>query len=107
MGYKMKNTVDNIIMTNGIVEKTSLEDGVHGITEGDGTIYINKKLSPVQQKIALSHERVHRDQILRKDLSYDEDYIYWKGSKYSRKGMKEGFPKLSWEAEAYKKQKKK
>jgi len=107
MGYKMKNTVENIIMTNGKVVKTSMEDGVHGVTEGDGTIYINSKLSPVQQKIALGHERVHRDQILRKDLSYDEDNVYWKGKKYPRKTMKEGFPKLAWEAEAYKKQNKK
>jgi len=107
MGYKMKNTVENIIMTNGKVVKTPMEDGVHGVTEGDGTIYINSKLSPVQQKIALSHEKVHRDQILRKDLSYDEDNVYWKGKKYPRKTMKEGFPKLEWEAEAYNKQKKK
>jgi len=103
----MKNTIGNLIMTNGIVEKKSLPAGVHGVTLDDGTIVINKKLSPVQQKIALSHEKVHRDQILRKDLSYDDDYIYWKGSKYPRKGMKEGFPKLAWEAEAYKKQLKK
>jgi len=103
----MKNTVDKMIMGNGMVVKTKLDKGTHGLTTGDGTIYINESLSPVQQKIALSHERVHRDQILRKDLSYDEDYIYWKGEKYSRKKMKEGFPKLAWEAEAYKKQKKK
>ena len=70
-------------------------------------IYINSKLSPVQQKIALSHEKVHRDQILRRDLSYDDNYVYWKGKKYPRKSMKEGFPKLAWEAEAYKKQSKK
>lgn len=68
MGYKMKNTVDNIIMTNGKVVKTPMEDGVHGVTEGDGTIYINSKLSPIQQKIALSHEKVHRDQIDRKSV---------------------------------------
>lgn len=107
MAYKMKNTVDNIIMTNGRVVKTKLDKGVHGETENDGTIYINKDLSPVQQKIALSHEKVHRDQILRKDLSYDDNHIYWNGKKYPRKGMKEGFPKLEWEAEAYAKQLKK
>ena len=86
----MKNTVENIIMTNGKVVKTPMEDGVHGVTEGDGTIYINSKLSPVQQKIALSHEKVHRDQILRKDLSYDEDNVYWKGKKYPRKNNERG-----------------
>jgi hypothetical protein len=104
MGYKMKNTVENIIMSNGAVVKKSLEKGVEGVTLNDGTIVINKNLSPVQQKIAESHEMAHRDQILRKDLSYDDENVYWKGKKYPRKNMKEGSPKLAWEAEAYKKQ---
>ena len=107
MSFKMKNSAHNIIMSNGVVEKIKMPKGVHGATLNDGTIHINKDLSPVQQKIALSHEKVHRDQILRKDLSYDEDNIYWKGKKYPRKGMNEGFPKLAWEEEAYKKQIKK
>lgn len=102
----MKNSVENIVLTNGIVEKRSLEKNIHGLTLDDGTIVINSKLSPVQQKIAEKHERVHRDQILRKDLSYDENFIYWKGKKYDRNKIKEGFPKLEWEAEAYKRQNK-
>jgi hypothetical protein len=107
MGYKMKKSVGQIIMESGLVEKKDLPPGVHGVTYNDGSIAINKNLSPVQQKIALSHEKVHRNQILRGDLSYDDDNIYWKGKKYPRKSMKEGFPKLEWEAEAYKKQIKK
>ncbi len=100
----MKNTIQNIIMTNGVIKKENLGKGVEGVTLNDGTILINKNLSPVQQKIAKSHELTHRDQILRKDLSYDDENIYWKGKKYSRKKMKEGHPKLEWEAEAYRKQ---
>ena len=103
----MKKSVGQIIMENGLVEKKDLPPGVHGVTYNDGSIAINKNLSPVQQKVALSHERVHRDQILRGDLSYDDDNIYWNGKKYPRKNMKEGFPKLEWEAEAYRKQIKK
>ena len=103
----MKNTIQNIIMTNCVIKKENLGKGVEGVTLNDGTILINKNLSPVQQKIAKSHELTHRDQILRKDLSYDDENIYWKGKKYSRKRMKEGHPKLDWEAEAYKKQIKK
>ena len=106
MGYKMKNSVENIISSNGIVEKQPLEKGVHGVTLNDGTIVINSKLSPVQQKLAEKHEKVHREQITRGDLSYDDENIYWNGKKYSRKNMKEGFPKLEWEAEAYKRQNK-
>jgi len=92
---------------NPPVLKKKMSKGVHGMTFNDGTIHINKDLSPVQQKIALSHEKVHRDQIKRGDLSYDDKYIYWEGKKYSRKGMKEGAGNLPWEKEAYKKQKKK
>jgi|TARA_B100000085_G_scaffold79014_1_gene71137 hypothetical protein len=107
MGYKMKSSVAKIIMENGLVEKKALPPGIQGVTYNDGTIAIDKNLSPVQQKIALSHERVHRDQILRGDLSYDDENIYWKGKKYPRKNMKEGSSNLKWEAEAYKKQSKK
>ena len=91
---------------NPPILKKKLPKGIHGFTFNDGSIHINKELSPVQQKIALSHEMVHRDQIKRGDLSYDEKYIYWKGKKYPRKGMKEGAHNLPWEKEAYNKQKK-
>ena len=39
----------------------------------------------------------------RGDLDYDEDFVYWKGKKYSRDDMKEGAQNLPWEAEAYSK----
>lgn len=107
MSFKLKNSVEQLILDNGIVEYENMPKNIHGVTLDDGTIKINKKLSPVQQKIALSHEKIHREQILRKDLSYDDDFIYWKGEKYSRDNMKEGFPKLEWEAEAYRRQSKK
>ena len=77
----MKKSVGQIIMENGLVEKAKLPPNIQGVTYDDGTIAINKKLSPVQQKIALSHEKVHRDQILRGDLSYDDENIYWRGKK--------------------------
>jgi len=37
----------------------------------------------------------------RGDLDYDDDFVYWKGKKYSRAQMKEGAENLPWEAEAY------
>ena len=39
----------------------------------------------------------------RGDLDYDDDNVYWKSKKYSRKKMKEGADNLPWEAEAYEK----
>ncbi len=86
------------------VEYKKLPDGVHGMTYNSGRIEVNKDLSPVQQKIALSHEKVHRNQIKKGELRYDEKYVYWNGRKYPRKQMKEGAKNLPWEAEAYKKQ---
>ena len=107
MAYKMKNTVENLLMANSPIIKKDLGPDLHGETHNDGTIIINSRLSPVQQKIALSHEKVHKNQIDRGDLSYDDNYVYWKGKKYSRKTMKEGAKNLPWEAEAYNKQTKK
>lgn len=104
MGYKMRNDIVNLLGEGKPILKDNLEKGVHGITLNDGTIVINKNLSPVQQKLAESHEKVHRDQMMRGDLSYDDENVYWKGKAYSRKNMKEGSKSLEWEAEAYRKQ---
>ena len=53
----------------------------------------------------IAHEKVHLDQMKRGDLDYDDQNVYWKGKKYSRKQMKEGAKNLHWEKEAYKKAK--
>ena len=107
MAYKMKSTVETLISGNSPIIKKDLGPNVHGETHNDGTIYINSRLSPVQQKIAISHEKVHKNQMDRGDLSYDEENVYWRGKKYPRKSMNEGAKNLPWEAEAYRKQKKK
>lgn len=107
MGYQMKNSVEGLLSGDSPIVKKDLGPDVHGETLNDGTIVINKRLSPVQQKVAIKHEKVHRDQIKRGDLSYDENFVYWQGKKYPRKSMSEGAKNLPWEAEAYKKQNKK
>ena len=100
----MKNNIVSLLGEGKPILKRSLDKGVHGVTLNDGTIIVDKNLSPVQQKLAISHEKVHRDQVMRGDLSYDDENVYWKGKAYPRKSMKEGSKKLAWEAEAYKKQ---
>lgn len=92
---------------NPPILKKKMPKEIHGMTFNDGEIHINKNLSPVQQKIAISHEKVHRKQIRDGRLSYDENFIYWNGKKYSRKKIKEGARNLPWEKEAYDKQLKK
>lgn len=80
-----------------------MEDGVLGKANNNGTIIINKNLSPAQAKDVIKHEQVHIDQMKRGDLDYDDNYIYWKGRIIPRSSIKEGDKNLPWEKEAYNK----
>jgi len=85
------------------VIKKDLEDGVVAEANNDGTIYVDKDVksgSPLEKE-AIAHEMVHMDQMKRGDLDYDDNNVYWKGKKYSRKQMNEGSSNLPWEKEAY------
>jgi len=78
--------------------------GVAGF-HSSGTIFLDKsvKNNPELKEEAIAHEKVHLNQMKRGDLDYDDDNVYWKSKKYSRKKMKEGADNLPWEAEAYEK----
>jgi len=80
-----------------------MEDGVLGKANNNGTIIIDKNLSPAQAKNVIKHEQVHIDQMKRGDLDYDDNYIYWKGRIIPRSSIKEGDKNLPWEKEAYNK----
>jgi len=83
---------------------TDLEEGVLGKANNNGTILISDKITdPIERRSVIEHEKVHLDQMKRGDLDYDDDFVYWKGKKYSRDDMKEGAQDLPWEAEAYSK----
>ncbi len=88
---------------NTPIYSVDMEDGVLGRANNNGTIVINNNLSPVKLKSVVDHEMVHIDQMKRGDLDYDDNNVYWKGKKYSRKQMQEGAKNLPWEKEAYKK----
>jgi len=99
MAFKMNSapyTVDNTPIYN-----VSMEDGVLGKANNNGTIIIDENLSAAQMQGVIDHEKVHIDQMKRGDLDYDDKYVYWKGKKYLRSEMQEGNKKLPWEAEAY------
>ena len=104
MAFKLSNApykVDNTPIYN-----VDMEDGVMGKANNNGSIILNKDLNPSQCKQVIAHEKIHLDQMKRGDLDYDDDFVYWKGKKYSRADMEEGAADLPWEAEAYKKTKK-
>ena len=100
MAFKLSNApykVDNTPIYN-----VPMEDGVMGKANNNGTIILNKDLDPSQCQSVIDHEMIHIKQMKRGDLDYDDDYVYWKGKKYSRADMEEGAKNLPWENEAYK-----
>ncbi len=90
-------------LDNTPVYNVDMEDGVLGKANKNGSITLSKDLNPKHTQNVINHEKVHLDQMKRGDLDYDDDYVYWKGKKYSRATMKEGAKNLPWEKEAYKK----
>ena len=74
----------------------------------DGTIFIDKGLSPKQKDEAVRHEKVHLNQMHQNRLDYTEDSVIWKRDTrsparvYKRDDMQEGAKELEWETEAYK-----
>ena len=89
--YFKDSNIKGIVNKNG----TSMDDN-------NGTILVSDKITdPEERRSVIEHEKVHIDQMKRGDLDYDEDFVYWKGKKYSRDDMKEGAQNLPWEAEAY------
>ena len=103
MAFKLNNPP--YTANNTPVYRVDMEAGVMGKANNNGTIIINKDVSPLDEQEVIDHEMVHIDQMKRGDLDYDNDYVYWKGKKYSRKTMDEGAKNLPWEAEAYNKTK--
>jgi len=77
------------------------EEGVMGRANKNGSITLNKNLSPLEQEDVIKHEKVHLDQMERGDLDYDDKYVYWKGKRMPRSKMEEGDKSLPWEKEAY------
>lgn len=111
MAFRMRNNLSKLdkVVTEESTPETpifikKLDEGVQAEANNDGSIYIDPDTPDSEIKTAISHEKVHIDQMKRGDLNYDDENVYWKGKKYPRKNMKEGSKKLPWEKEAYEKQ---
>ena len=89
-------------MDNTPIYQIDEEDGIMGRANKNGSIILNKNLSPLEQEDVIKHEKVHLDQMKRGDLNYDDKYVYWKGKRMPRSKMDEGAKNLPWEKEAYK-----
>ncbi|MFT7073843.1 MAG: hypothetical protein ACJAX3_002843 [Patiriisocius sp.] len=99
MAYKMK--MGKLSMDNTPIYQMDTEEGVMGQANKNGSIIVDKNLSPLEQEDVVRHEKVHLDQMERGDLDYDNDNVYWKGQKIPRSKMNEGDKNLPWEKEAY------
>jgi hypothetical protein len=99
MAYKMK--MGKLSMDNTPIYQMDTEEGVMGQANKNGSIIVDKNLSPLEQEDVVRHEKVHLDQMERGDLDYDNDNVYWKGKKIPRSKMNEGDKNLPWEKEAY------
>ena len=104
MSFKMKGFPYN--MDNTPIYSTDMDGDVLGMAQSNGTILVNKNVSPLELKKnkTIEHEKVHINQMKRGDLDYTDSHVIWKGKKYPRSKMKEGAKNLPWEKEAYKKQ---
>jgi|TARA_B110000879_G_scaffold21053_1_gene26594 hypothetical protein len=100
MAYKMR--MGKLSMDNTPIYQIDTEEGVMGMANKNGSIIVDKDLSPLEQEDVVRHEKVHLDQMKRGDLDYDNDNVYWKGKKVPRSTMDEGNKNLPWEKEAYK-----
>ena len=99
MAFKLEPPydIDNTPIYTRKDEKDTL-----GRATNAGTIIVNSELKdPKLMKKVCDHEKIHLDQIARGDLDYDNDYVYWKGKRYSRAQMEEGAKSLPWENEAW------
>ena len=99
MGFKMK--MGKLSIDNTPIYQIDEEEGVMGRANKNGSITLNKNLSPLEQEDVIKHEKVHLDQMERGDLDYDDKYVYWKGKRMPRSKMEEGNKSLPWEKEAY------
>ncbi len=99
MAFKLNNPP--YVVDSTPVYHVDMEEGVMGKANNNGTIILNKDLDPSECEQVIAHEKIHIEQMQRGDLNYDDDFVYWKGKKYSRAEMEEGAKNLPWEAEAY------
>lgn len=89
------------------VFEKNLDEGIMAEANRDGTIFVDKSLSPLQKKDAVEHEKVHLEQMQQGKLQYDDYTVTWKKDTkspprvYERANMNEGHPDFEWESEAY------
>ena len=107
----LKNTL------NTPIYNMDMEDGTLGMATKNGSILVNREMSPAQQENTINHESVHLQDIKDyrasdgiKGLDYNDNELIYNGKSYARKDGKikyegewkdEGWPGFIWEQKAY------
>tara|TARA_R100001594_G_scaffold32034_2_gene59526 strand:+ start:3060 stop:3452 length:393 start_codon:yes stop_codon:yes gene_type:complete len=90
------------------VFRKSLNGGVLGEANNDGSIFLSHKLEPgsEQEQHVLMHEMVHQTDMKLGKLGYNDNYVKWNGQTYPRKDghilynnewIEEGSKEFPWE----------
>ena len=69
--------------------RVPLEEGVMGEANMDGTIYINKNITPgsYEDKQVINHEMRHSTDMKIGKLSYADDHVMYSGERFERKDI--------------------
>tara|TARA_R100000951_G_C2630905_1_gene177622 strand:+ start:272 stop:622 length:351 start_codon:yes stop_codon:yes gene_type:complete len=114
MGFSLKKFTDLVGIDKDTstydtpVFKKSLEGGILGEANNDGSIFISESLSDDEKQDVVDHEKIHIQQMGQGRLQYDDNTVTWKKDTksparvYKREDMQEGAKNLPWENEAYK-----
>ncbi|MCP4991768.1 MAG: hypothetical protein GY928_38620 [Colwellia sp.] len=99
------------------IYSVSMEDGVLGMANKNGTILLNKDLPAHKMQEVIDHEMTHLEDMKdyresggKKGLHYENDKVMYDGKTYARKDgkilyngkwQKEGWKGFEWERKAY------
>ena len=92
MGFRLKDFADLVGIDketstyNTPVFKKTLEGGILGEANNDGTIYISNNVEPgsEQERSIVTHEMKHMTDMKLGKLSYSDNEITWNGDKFER-----------------------
>ena len=114
MGFKLGREKRGIKSSENIpVLRKSLNKGILGEANNDGTVFISKKLKPgsALERKTIKHETQHVKDMQSGILGYGDDWVRYKGKTYPRKDGKikyngkwheEGSMNFPWEQKAKK-----
>ena len=89
LNFSKERDVETIVPGVPIIRK-NLEEGIAGEANMDGSIYLDKSLTPgsFKEREVLIHEMRHATDMKIGKLKYEDDYVKYNGETYPRKDIK-------------------